>query len=86
MTFFIQASDVSHTMQHWHVYRRWNECLFVESMMAYKLGRTKIDPIQNWYAGEMGFFDFYVIPTAKKLADCGVFGVSRYAQYVEFLA
>lgn len=21
----IQASDVAHTMQHWHVYRRWNE-------------------------------------------------------------
>ena len=20
----IQASDVSHTMQHWHVYQRWN--------------------------------------------------------------
>ena len=20
----IQASDVSHTMQHWHVYRKWN--------------------------------------------------------------
>ena len=21
----IQASDVAHTMQHWHVYRKWNE-------------------------------------------------------------
>ena len=21
----IQASDVSHTMQHWHIYRKWNE-------------------------------------------------------------
>ena len=24
----------------------------------------------------MGFYDFYVIPLAKKLKDCGVFGVS----------
>jgi hypothetical protein len=24
----------------------------------------------------MGFFDFYIIPLAKKLKDCGVFGVS----------
>jgi class 3 adenylate cyclase len=24
----IQASDVSHTMQHWHVYLKWNERLF----------------------------------------------------------
>lgn len=21
----IQASDVAHTMQHWHIYRKWNE-------------------------------------------------------------
>ena len=21
----IQASDVSHTMQHWHVYQKWNK-------------------------------------------------------------
>lgn len=24
----IQASDVAHTMQHWHVYRKWNEVRF----------------------------------------------------------
>jgi hypothetical protein len=24
----------------------------------------------------LGFFDFYIIPLAKKLADCGVFGVA----------
>jgi hypothetical protein len=30
----------------------------------------------TWYEGEIGFFDFYIIPLAKKLADCGVFGVS----------
>jgi hypothetical protein len=25
---------------------------------------------------EIGFFDFYIIPLAKKLKECGVFGVS----------
>ena len=25
----IQASDVAHTMQHWHVYRKWNARLYV---------------------------------------------------------
>jgi hypothetical protein len=25
-----QASDVSHTIQHWHIYRKWNERLFEE--------------------------------------------------------
>lgn len=26
------------------------------------------------YKGEIGFFDFYIIPLSKKLRDCGVFG------------
>jgi hypothetical protein len=40
------------------------------------MGRTDVDPTLNWYQGEIGFFDFYIIPLAKKLKDCGVFGVS----------
>jgi hypothetical protein len=72
----IQASDVSHTMQHWHVYIKWNESLFMEIYHAYKQGRLDKDPSEGWYQGEMGFFDFYVIPLAKKLETCGVFGVS----------
>lgn len=50
---------------------------------AYKDGRTQKDPIEFWYKGEIGFFDFYIIPLAKKLKDCGVFGVSsdEYLQY-----
>ena len=30
----------------------------------------------SWYKGELGFFDFYIIPLTKKLAQCGVFGVA----------
>jgi class 3 adenylate cyclase len=72
----IQASDVSHTMQHWHVFRKWNQRLFEEMYAAYRAGRAAKDPSEFWYQGEIGFFDFYVIPLAKKLKDCGVFGVS----------
>ena len=72
----IQASDVAHTMQHWHIYRKWNERLFEELYKAYKCGRSEKDPSEFWYKGEMGFFDFYIIPLAKKLKECGVFGVS----------
>eukprot|EP00980_Cylindrotheca_fusiformis_P002341 scaffold543_cov119-Cylindrotheca_fusiformis.AAC.8 len=39
-------------------------------------GRTESDPSTNWYKGEIGFFDYYVIPLARKLQSCGVFGVS----------
>ena len=37
---------------------------------------TNEDPSEFWYQGELGFFDFYIIPLAKKLKECGVFGVS----------
>lgn len=79
----IQASDIAHTMQHWHVYRKWNERFFEENMWAYQTGRAANDPSEFWYKGEIGFFDFYIIPLAKKLEECGVFGVSshEYRQY-----
>jgi hypothetical protein len=54
----IQASDVAHTMQHWHIYRKWNERFFCECYQAYKDGRAESDPSLNWYKGEIGFFDF----------------------------
>jgi class 3 adenylate cyclase len=79
----IQASDVAHTMQHWHVYRKWNERLFVEMYQAFAEGRSDQDPSNFWYRGEIGFFDFYVIPLAKKLKDCGVFGVSS-SEYLDY--
>jgi hypothetical protein len=72
----IQASDVAHTMQHWHVYRKWNERLFKELYFAFKAGRMGMDPSTFWYKGELGFFDNYIIPLAKKLKECNVFGVS----------
>ena len=72
----IQASDVSHTMQHWHIYRKWNERFFEEMYLAFVNGRAEKDPSEFWYKGEIGFFDFYIIPLAKKLSECGVFGVS----------
>jgi len=72
----IQLSDVSHTMQHWHMYRRWNERLFEESYKAYVEGRAEKNPADNWYQGELGFYDFYIIPLAKKIKQCAVFGVS----------
>jgi len=79
----IQASDVSHTMQHWEVYTKWNERFFRECYSAYFNGRAKSDPSENWYKGEIGFFDFYVIPLAKKLESCGVFGVSSH-EYLNY--
>ena len=43
---------------------------------AYLDGRAGTDPSEKWYEGELGFFDFYIIPLAKKLKECGVFSVA----------
>jgi hypothetical protein len=72
----IQASDIAHTMQHWSVYIKWNEKLFFELYQSFMEGRSETDPAVNWFKGEIGFFDFYIIPLAKKLKECGVFGMT----------
>ena len=52
---------------------------------AYQKGRLGKNPVEFWYEGELGFFDHYVIPLAKKLKECGVFGVScdEFLNYAE---
>jgi hypothetical protein len=72
----VQAADVSHMMQYWKIYKKWNEKVFFECYAGYLSGRAEKDPSESWYEGEMGFYDFYRIPLAKKLKDCCVFGVS----------
>ena len=79
----IQASDVAHTMQHWNIYLKWNRRFFEECHTAFRQGRSDVDPARNWYQGEMGFFDGYILPLAKKLKDCGVFGVSS-DEYMDY--
>ena len=74
--YIIQASDVAHTMQHWHIYQKWNTQLFKESYLAYKQGRAEKNPSIGWYEGEIWFFNNYIIPLAKKLRQCKVFGVA----------
>ena len=54
----IQASDVAHTMQHWHIYQKWNKRVFFENYEAYLLGRTEKDPSEFCYKGEIGCLDF----------------------------
>ena len=54
----IQASDISHTMQHWHVYRKWNQNLFEELYVAYLNGRMDKDPAEFWYKGECKYLRF----------------------------
>lgn len=74
--YIIQASDVAHTMQHWHIYQKWSEHLFHEKYNAFAEGKDDDNPLDMWFEGELRFFDDYVIPLAKNLKECNVFGVS----------
>lgn len=67
------------------VYQKWNGRLFEEMFKAFKEGRSTANPALSWYKGEIWFFDNYVIPLAKKLETCGVFGVSsdEFLNYAE---
>lgn len=71
------VADIAHTMQHWFVYRKWNQMLFEELYMAYISGRGEKDPSTTWYKDELEFFDDFVIPMASKMKDCGLFDISN---------
>ena len=58
------------------MYRKWNQRLFNELYKAFLDGRSTSNPADFWATGEIGFFDFYIIPLANKLKECGVFGIS----------
>jgi hypothetical protein len=72
METIMQAADVSHTMQPFPIFKKWNHMLYREMYSAFQKGRAENDPTETWYRGDIGFFDFYIIPLAKKLVNCGV--------------
>jgi D-ribose pyranose/furanose isomerase RbsD len=80
----MQASDVSHMMQHWHIYMKWNERLLNEYVTMYNKGATKslarsqhnshqhhqhAHPSQYWYQHEVQYMEQYVFPLAQTLRD-----------------
>jgi 3'5'-cyclic nucleotide phosphodiesterase/Adenylate and Guanylate cyclase catalytic domain len=73
MEHIMQVSDVIHTMQHWTIYQKWNQRLFCEMYKAYHSGQSDENPADNWYLGELYFFDEYIIPLAKKLSKNDAF-------------
>jgi hypothetical protein len=73
----MQVSAVSHAMQHWHVYCKWNESMLHERMRAFQKGREDQDPSLHWYEQESSFFDEHVIPLAERLQGLEVFGIAN---------
>jgi len=75
MEHLMQVADVFALMEDWDVYQKWNVKLFQEMHCAYAHGRAAPNhPADFWYNFELGFFDFYIIPLAKRLPDLGFDG------------
>jgi class 3 adenylate cyclase len=78
----MQVADVSHTMQRWETFLKWNRRLYCEVLAAYQNGRSRVvgfndtHPAHNWYKSEIGFFDFYIIPLAERLGGVTVSSVT----------
>lgn len=70
----LNVADVAHSMQSWELFLFWNRRLFEELYVAFKMGRSVIDPSNDWYENQLGFYKLYIIPLAEKMHTCGVFG------------
>ena len=73
METMVQAADIAHTMQHWQVYRKWNVRLFEEMYQGFVDGRASNDPSEDWFEGEIQFYDNYALPLVRRLQQSGAF-------------
>jgi hypothetical protein len=76
-----QSSDAAPAMQHWLVYKKWNEMKFQEGYEAWNNGRTLVDPSNKWFDDELQYFDNHVIPLAKRLQTFQVLGGDEHLQF-----
>ena len=58
-------SDISHLLQGWENFSKWNFRLYKELMACFKNGQCD-DPRSGWYQGQVGFYEHYILPLAKR--------------------
>jgi len=58
-------SDISHLLQGWENFAKWNFRLYKELMVCFKNGQCD-DPRSGWYQGQIGFYDHYILSLAKR--------------------
>eukprot|EP00934_Nitzschia_sp_Nitz4_P003646 Nitzschia sp. Nitz4//scaffold54_size114964//109605//112248//NITZ4_003875-RA/size114964-augustus-gene-0.26-mRNA-1//-1//CDS//3329554423//3636//frame0 len=77
-----QSSDYFHAIQHWAVFKKWNERYFVELHAAFESGKIKVDPATTYYKRQLELLENHIIPLCNSMKQLGVFGSSA----DEFLA
>ena len=58
-------ADVSHLVQDWNNFVKWNFRLFQEIKNCSRKGFCP-DPLDGWSKGQIGFLNHYIIPLAKR--------------------
>lgn len=61
----MQVTDVSHLMQNFENFVKWNYRLYKELMVCQNKNLIP-NPTPTWASGQIGFFDFYIIPLAER--------------------
>ena len=58
-------SDISHLLQDWETFVKWNFRLFKEIKTSSRKGFCD-DPVAGWAQGQIGFLNHYILPLAKR--------------------
>ncbi len=77
----VQASDVAPAIQHWLVFKKWNELKFQEEYEAWNTGRSLADPSEKWFDEELRCFDNQIIPLARRLQAFEILGGDEHLQF-----
>ena len=59
------VSDISHLLQNWENFVKWNFRLFKELKECMRKGFCD-DPAEGWSQGQIGFLNHYILPLAKR--------------------
>ena len=83
----MNAADVAHTMQSFENFVKWNKRLYEELHEAYESGRCadgeEDDPSKDWFGNQLGFYEIYILPLARRLRKCGAFAPDAAEAFVQ---
>jgi len=83
----MNAADVAHTMQSFENFVKWNKRLYEELHEAYESGRCsngeEDDPSKDWFGNQLGFYEIYILPLARRLRKCGAFAPDAGEAFVQ---
>ena len=70
----VQAANVSHAMNDWQIYAKWNERKLIELQLAHENGLQDEDPSIDFHISELNFLDRVVLPLIRRLRECDALG------------